>query len=218
MPETTVHLKSMLPLVLPYVPGCSDVVATENLRLAATEYCERTRCWRYRITQTIAQAEEPITVPVYAAVHEIDKAEFNGQPLDPVPFADITMNELEADGAPRYITQATESSLIVFPFQPGDVELALFLKPRQGQLFGQGADGPLDNQFARVPDFVFQNHAESISFGAIARLKRQLNVEYSDPAGALFFDGQFQGRIDRASSGFLRGQQRARVRTQILDY
>ena len=45
----TVQLSQFLHMVLPYAPGLPVMTAEHELRLAAIEFCERTRCWRHMI-------------------------------------------------------------------------------------------------------------------------------------------------------------------------
>jgi hypothetical protein len=45
-----IQVRRFLPLILPFAPGVPNMVAEFHTRMAAIEYCERTRCWRHIIS------------------------------------------------------------------------------------------------------------------------------------------------------------------------
>ena len=56
------RLQTLFPLILPKAPGCPGVTAAQQARLAAIEFCERSRCWREITTVTVDAAGEAALV------------------------------------------------------------------------------------------------------------------------------------------------------------
>jgi hypothetical protein len=117
----TIPLDRFLPLVMPHCPGAPEFVATRNLRLAAIEFCERTRCWRHLTTATITGDGQAIAAPAYAAIHLIEDATWeDGQRLTPIQFSDVDEEAAAnaTDAPPAYITQAEYNTIRVIPRKP----------------------------------------------------------------------------------------------------
>lgn len=219
----TRHLRDFLPLVLPHAPQCPGPVALQYLRLAAVEWCERTRCWREVVTTAIAQQNAAIVAPVYATIHEIEQAEFTSTTtgpikLTPTQFSSLTMSEL-ADttaeaGAPRYITQSSPNTVAVYPYQAGSLEMSLFLKPVSGTEYGTNPADPLQDKFNVVPAHIFTQSAEKVAWGALGRLLNLAKSDWYDPQNAAIFFAKFNDACDDSFRSELRGQHRAPVRTR----
>lgn len=221
MPVQTRPLADFLPLVLPHAPDCPRTVAEQYLRLAAIEWCERTRCWRHVTTMALTEQGEAIVAPDYAAIFEIETAEFSNGNTDPVPltptqFTSVSLEDATAmaGGLPRYITQASPSTVTVLPFEAGDLSLSLFLKPRSGTEYGNDPDDPLQDRLNVVPQHVFVQSAEQIAEGALGRLLAIKNTSWHDPNMALYYSGRFDQACDRNFRSDMRGQHRAPVRTK----
>lgn len=126
----TVPLRALLNLVRPHIPQAPDYMAAHHLRLAAIEFCERTKCWRHIVTKPDHLAgETDLEIPDYASLHEIEFAEIDGLPLTPVAFTDVTVREYDKGAHPRYITQTEPNLLTILPDADGAVTVSMFLKP-----------------------------------------------------------------------------------------
>lgn len=218
----TIQLDRFLPLVSPHCPGAPEFTVTRNLRLAAIEFCERTRCWRHLTTVAITTDGQAIAAPAYAAIHLIERATWeDGTDLDPVQFSDVDEQAAtEATGTPpRYITQAEYNTVRVLPPQTtGDLSLSLFLKPVNGEQFapapvGGGTRDALDV----VPEFLWTMHAEPIASGAVARILMQPEKPWTNPSLAAVHMQRFETAMDTHFAASLRGQHRAPVRTRYRD-
>lgn len=221
MAVQTVPLSDFLPMVLPNAPGVPIPVAEFNLRLAAIEFCERTRCWRHVMTKALTGQTITVIAPAYAAIHEFEHAAWNEEPLQPVQFSDIALEGTEpADqGPPRYISQAKPDSVILFPpVTTGTLALSVFLKPRGGNEFGGNPDDPLEDAFDRVPEFMHAQHGEAIAYGALARILAIPKQQYTNPQMAGFYMQRFNAAMDAKFSANMRGQQRAPRRTHYHDF
>lgn len=214
-------LSDFLPLVLPHATDCPRPVAEQYLRLAAIEWCERTRCWRHIETTTLAANGQAIVAPDYATIFEIETAEFidgndNAVPLTPTQFSSIGPTDAATAnaGAPVYITQVSPNTISVIPFAAGDVKLSLFLKPRSGTEYGTNPADPLQDRFNVVPEHIFIQNAEAIAEGALARLLAIKGAAWNDPNLAAFYFQRFEAACNRAFRSEVRGQQRAPARAR----
>lgn len=216
---TTRPLRDMLPLVLPHAPGCPYIEIIKNLRLAAIEWCERTRCWRSITTVTISEQGQAVVAPDYATIHEIETARMGGQELTPTQFSHVDQqarSATEDSGAvPQYITQVSPNEITLVPFAAGDLELTLFLKPRSGDEFGSnGQGGWLQDDQNVIPAHIFVQDAEALAWGALSRLLSQPRKDWTDPNMGLLYRKKFDDRADGKFNSQIVGQQRARPRAR----
>jgi hypothetical protein len=219
---TTRPLADFLPLVLPHAPRCPRPVAEQYLRLSAIEWCERTRCWRSILTTAISAQESAIVAPVYATIHEIERAEFsasnvNQYELTPTQFSSVSLKDFgdtTTGATPRYITQVAPNAVSVLPFMAGTLELSLFLKPRFGSELGFDAEDPLQDRYNVVPEHIFIQSAEHIADGALSRLLALPDQEWTNPQMAGYYGSRFEASCNRAFSNQIKGQHRAVPRSR----
>ena len=220
-----IRLSEFLPYVLPNAPGAPEIVAEKYVRMAATEFCERTRCWRKISTVTLTDENTvALVAPYYAAIHAIEYASFSSDsvaktPLTPTQYSDLADRhhaDLKAEGTPRYITQVNPNTVTVFPLAAGALEVSLFLKPRMGQSFGQGtADDPIQDDFNLVPDFLLTQWGEAIACGALSKMLMQPQTRWEDASKATYYLQKFERACDAHFSTNITGQQRAPRRTRF---
>ncbi|MDP1636132.1 MAG: hypothetical protein Q8L69_15805 [Gallionellaceae bacterium] len=216
MPNTP--LKAFLPRVLLYTPGCTDLMAIAPLKDAAIEFCERTKCWRTITSPTLASNGQALVTPSTATIHLIEEATWNGLNLEPVQFTDISPDELTGNtnqSPPGYITQIEPGKVQVYPFQSGGtLRVSAFLKPRADAVYNTDAANPFDDANAVVPDFLFMQDAESIAFGAIARIMAVPEHRFSNDQKSLYYRQMFDAACNHRFSRHMRGQQRAPMRVK----
>ncbi|MGP9790696.1 hypothetical protein [Roseinatronobacter sp. NSM] len=94
-----IRLTEFLRYVLPHAPGVPDVLAEQYIRMAAIEFCERTKCWR-KICHTHLDRKNTVALvaPNYAAIHQIEYASFASEsvpktPLTPTQYSDMGNTE-----------------------------------------------------------------------------------------------------------------------------
>lgn len=211
-----IYLTDLLPYVIPYAAGCPDMVAAQGIRRAAIEFCARTKCWRHKVTQTITDREVTIDVPAHATIHLIDRVSFGDDDLDPVLLHDTVATDMAQDGSPHQFTQVTPNTILFWPYAEGDLTVTAFLKPRNGQAYGQNGAGPTQNYFDQIPDFVFANYVDQIAHGALSHILSLPGQTFTDMQAAMTYKGMFEAGMNRASTDYLRGQQRAPLRTKTL--
>ena len=211
------RLQTLFPLILPKAPGCPGVTAAQQARLAAIEFCERSRCWREITTVTVdAAGEAALVAPPEAAIFEIEQAEANGAPL--LPTQHTRIHDLPA-GAPAYITQVNPNAITVFPtLGPVDVRLSLFLKPTLLDEFGTDPTDPLFNRYDVVPDWLLTQHGHRIADGALGRILAIPGEPWTDLQRAAYHAGLFEEACTSNFRQQIRGQQRARRRSSFQGF
>ncbi|HEV8034387.1 hypothetical protein [Yoonia sp.] len=221
MSSTLIHLRKFLPLVLPHAPGCSDFVATFNLRIAAIEFCERTLCWRHISNVTLNKDGKALTAPPYAAIHKIESATFDDEiALEPLQYSHVDEAAFaETAGAtPQYITQAEYNKVRVLPYREGKLSLSLFLKPVNGSEMIEDFDGMVSDAYDVVPEFIYTMHAEAIAAGALSRLLVQPNKPWANPQAAMMWGQKATDAMETHFTANITGQHRARRRTKYHDF
>lgn len=213
----TVHLSELLHMVMPHAIGCPMVVAEQQAKLAAIEFCEFTKAWRQVVTMQMTTNPRAIIAPFGAAIHEITEATFDGRPLRPVLMSDArlpALGEEPTEGQPRTMTQIEAGTVILDPFQPGTLRALAVLKPRGGQGIGIDPENPLRDGFCIVPATMMALHSEALAHGALARILMLPNQPFTNAEMALYFRGEFErakGVVQRAVS---KGQQSAPLRVK----
>lgn len=215
------HLSQLLPMAQPFAGGCPDFLITQAARLAAVEMCERTRCWRHVMS---FEPDAPTTdnlIPVEAVIWEIEAAEIDGNHLTPTQHTAVMLGA-DAIGPPRYISQTNPWGILLHPWQPdvpaGTLTLSVFLKPRTDVLIGLDADNPLLDTLNVAPEWMIQQHAERLVDGALGRVMFMQGQPWFNPQLGAAHLARFEQGLDRQFRSNMRGQQRARIRTEYHDF
>lgn len=219
-------LDAFLPSVRPWAPGVPDVTAHKNIRLAAIEFCERTRLWRFEddYDVTVETCNAGIFVPNGAALHDIEMVMFDGRELLPKATRDVdrlqTGTRWRTNGniigsvaggnqmvvlppptsIPKYYTQIDQNSLRVVPAMAGHVYICTRLKPTQDA--------------TAIPDFIANEYREVIGWGALGRILTIPGQSYSSPDLGAFYAQKFTEKLDRLSTKGVTGQQNAPKRSR----
>ena len=201
-------LDSFLSYVRPWAPGVPDQVAYKNIRLAIVEFCERTRLWKFEddYDVTVEDCNGGIFTPGESILHDIEIVMFNGQELKPAAPRDLDRLEPGwrtgdlGTGLPRYYTQVEQNTLRLVPAMEGHVYVCLRLKPSETA--------------TNVPDFIKNEYAEAIGWGALGRILTVPGQSYSSPDLAQFYAAKFSDKIDRLNTKSAKGQQNAPKRTR----
>jgi len=217
----TTPFKALLPLLLPYVPGCSDYLAEQSLRLAAIDFCERTRIWREMLTVTFDGQNEAVVTPGYAALHEIEVATFDSDAtgevlLHALRFMATTPDERGTDvtGTPRYITQASHNSISLIPYAEGVVSISAILKPLAMPMFGVSGQTTLQAIQNVIPTFIAQQYGQWLAHGAAWRIMSMPQAGFTDPNRAAEHFAHFERGALMNTNASVRGQLKAPVRTR----
>lgn len=210
-------LSHFLPYVLPKARGCAEPYAEFQLRMAAIDFCERTRCWRHIITATVTATNRTLVAPSNTTIHEFEEVRHNGLLLTPTQYTDAEPPELTGTvktGSPQYVSQAEPGIVSIFPYQAGTLKISAFLKPRHGQAYGADPSDPLRDAYNVVPEFMLTQHAETLAAGALARILSTPDEPYTDLAAASMYAGVFAQKASTHFARNMRGQDRAPIRTK----
>lgn len=209
---------AFLPRVLIDAYGCPEIVATQAIRDAVIEFCSR--------SNFIQRDHDPITVvtgisdydlepPAGQLVVKILKCWFKMTELSPIApdFVDSPAfyNSSIPDNAPSIatplsFTQKDERTFSIYPSSKDTVAngltLRISLKPTRAS--------------TTCEDSIFEDYAETIAHGALARLlvspgKAYMNVAAAGMHGAAFNTGINDAR-QRASRGHVRSGMQVRMR------
>lgn len=213
----TASVDELMPYILPKVPTVPLPYAQFQARLAAIEFCERTRCWRQVLTSNLTSSKGCMLAPLNATIHEFEEATLDGNLLTPTQFTDVEPDELtggENKGPAKYITQISPGTVSVYPFEKGKLRVSCFLKPRHGQAVGLDQDNPLDDAYNVLPEFMVTQYAEKLADGALWRIMSTNNQPFTDLEMAAVHRQAFENACNTHFGSNLRGQQRAPVRVK----
>lgn len=214
-PDTPLSL--FLPYVLPHAMKVPEPVAEFNLRLAAIEFCERTRCWRHAVSVAVSSNNQTLVAPAFTTIHQFEEATHDGRLLIPTQYTSLPPEVLSgelATGLPTWISQTEPGQVTIHPYLEGTLRLTVFLKPRHGTQFGADATNPLRDALNIVPAFMLSQHAEALACGALARILAIPGKPWSDPQRAMYHKAEFDKACDGSFSSNMTGQQRAPLRTK----
>lgn len=201
-------LEQFLTKVLPFAPGCPEPTAFEHIRNAAIDFCETTRLWRFEDTFEVGDEPNILCTPQGAAIHEIERCDFNGIKLEPrsLDWLDEHAPRWRSDEdvltatQPEWFTQVWPDTIRVVPYSTGRLKVWLRLKPAQDA--------------EQLPDFLFKEYGTLIGWGALAGVLMLPNQTFSDPNRATYFQAKFDQALGRTSKRQSSGQQRAPIRTK----
>lgn len=219
MTAPTIAISAFDSFVLPYAQLAPVPLVRKYVRLAAIEFCERTRCWREIVTINVDAQNEAIVAPRHAAIHEIEEATFDGKPLMPTQFTDTTLLERSEEGTPRYITQTHPNTVALIPWEAGSLTLSLFLKPRsETKMKTEIMSGATVDGLDVMPEFMFNQFAQKIADGALARLLMVKNQTFTDPREAMRREQMFNQHCDAKFANNITMQHRAPPRVRMTEY
>jgi len=161
------------PYVLPYLPGCPEVVIETHLKEAAADFCAESEVWRLTIASDYTSngtSDYEIDVTSGTLLESILFFYVNGSPLTRVAdrhfSIPINQDGSAVKGAPIYVSILDDKSVRLFPTPDGKYTFngVVVLKPK---LTATG-----------VEDFIYDAHGRAIASGAIARLAEIPNKEW----------------------------------------
>jgi hypothetical protein len=180
------------------VPGCTYAMATRAIRMAAQQFCERTRAWRVKLASqaTVAGQAEYLFQP--GADQRVVKT--YGATIDGHP-ALILRPDQDLPGAVGIVIHNDRS----FTIRPAP--------PAGQQVVFDCALAPA-NSAASLDDDLYARYARAIAIGAKAELFGMKKQPFSDMDAALDERGRFEVEITRAISDIGRHSSAAPVRVK----
>lgn len=204
MAEPMRPLYDFLPMLRVEAPGVPNPLAIQYLRLAAKDFCKRTRNWRHTITVEMdADGNESVVAPANSVVFEIENAHFGDDriPLEPLAYTSVDPDYFVPDpdntGTPMYVTMKGRNTITILPYAEGTLHLSVFLHPLAGPEDTLRPDaGPVDYEAINsVPAFLFTDHADVIIAGALAKLLQVPQTKFQDPGRAQSFAMMYEANI-----------------------
>lgn len=203
------RIDDLLPLIAPYAPAAPKPAMRNALRMAAIEFCERTSCWRDRLTSVIdAGPSHELYDPQFSAIHRIETAWIDDRELKPRYFGEFSPDELRAEGGACWITQIDTTVVSVVPNQAGTLVLDVILKPAlSGDRFEDETPGVFILQYPR-----------QIAVGALARLLSIPGQSWTNFVEAEKNEAKFERECRRNANAHHNGMHRPpkRVRPRFL--
>lgn len=197
-------LDRFMPTILVEVPQCPEPVATLAMRDTLIAFCDEALVWR----ETVRDLETEIGVPDYelevpsgARVATVIRVRLEGRALTPG-----TPDQLLADtygddsGRPHYYF-SLEPEILTFFKTPDNVykfETTVAYAPKRN-----------GNQ---VPDYIYEQYAETIKYGTLARLLTQPAKPYTDPQLGMKYGQMYAHLTDVARVEVNKGRVRANLR------
>jgi len=204
-------LDKFLPSVRPFAPGVPDPTAYANIRLAAIEFCERTRLWKWEDDYDVTASDcEQILTPAGSVLHDIEVVLFDGRELHPKATRDLDRLRPGwrtgdvGSGLPEFVTQIEQNTIRIVPQMDGHLYMCLRLKPSQDT--------------RDLPDFLADEYREVIGWGALSRLLVIPGQSYSNPDMAVFYANRFNAKLDSLVTKGSKGQQNAPKRSRASFY
>lgn len=204
-------LDAFMTLITPHAKGVPVPTAYNGIRLAAIEFCEKTRLWKYNDTFNVKPSDsEVLCAPSGAVLHEIESARFNGRNLDPKTPGQMDdehrgwRTRIDVAQESRFITQLELNTISLYPRAEGVLDLSLWLKPAYDA--------------RELPDFMVDLYRNDIAEGALAYILMTPGQPFSSPDLATFYRMKFDNRLGTLSYKSTTGQQRARPRVKASFY
>jgi hypothetical protein len=200
-------IDDLLPFILPKASGCAIPLARQKIIETIQDMCEKTRIWKYRITDVpVLDGETPLTPPADTFVYEIQGIRIqDGFNLDPISTQDLDEKSPDwrnwTNGSPKYFMEETINNVTIVPFDENLLaDITVYLKP---------ADGAL-----QVEDFFIDQYSKLIANGALSHLLMNKREPFYDPDEAVFFKTRYDEKIRGMISYNLKNKSRAPVRTK----
>jgi hypothetical protein len=180
------------------IPGCTYFAAANQIRMAAQEFCKRSKAWRATLDPVKTVAKDNYIYD-FDRTREIEvvkllSATLDGHPLDPLlPDQD--------DGRQRGILALNGREFVLFPTPAAGLNVVAkaILAP--------------SNTATGIDDKLYAEYAEAIAFGAKYRLFNTENKPYSNPQAAANNFDLFETAIGRATIRAAKAYSSAPLRT-----
>lgn len=178
--DDTISLES---LVGPMMLDCPYPIAEQGLRLAAIEFCERTKCYANVQTKTVGTGIQSIALSPKddALITDIILVEWNGKRIDPITQEEADEIRLRTTtGKPSGYYRPNPAAIVLVPAPEasGTLKVEMSLTPTRSA--------------GSIPKFLSDYHGDALEHGAKARLLAQTNRPWGDGNLAAYHKQQFE--------------------------
>ena len=208
-----ISYEEFLPYVLQYVPDASEMVATEAIKNACIEFCEKTYIWQYVIPPIgVVANQSNYVMPTPDGTKSVGPIQVYYDtslliPKSPDELADIYRmgNWQDLTGRPQYVTRIIKPEVVLVPTPYENVPATLYIRT---------ALAPTRDS-TEIDSEIFEQWAEAIAWGARARLLAQDRQDYYDKQGSIDAAKMFNYHINRARIQMNKGITRGSTRTEF---
>ena len=182
-----ISYETLLPDILPMVPGCPDTLIKNNVRAAVIELCERSSVYQLELDPltTVGNIYEyDLEAPSGTTVQKILWVTHAGKDVEPLTSTLLEQRIpkwREGNGVPEYYVQQGSSLVWLVPIptstSASSTIVRAVLKPTHTS--------------TACDDGVMNDYRDTIINGALFRLLRIPNKEWSDLQGASVFGSLF---------------------------
>lgn len=184
-------LEQFLPDVLLEVPQCPEPVALASIRNAAIDLCERALVWREKSDVQLTERgrkDYDIDLPNGARVATVIDVRVDDRPIHPTTLERIDTMDYGSERLSRPdCYYQLESDILLLHRTPDDeypLDMTVAFAPkRNGNV---------------LPDYIFEEHYETIRYGALHRLLSQMSKPWSDDASSMRYGQFFKYRLTEA--------------------
>jgi hypothetical protein len=210
-----VAYSAFYPFLIPLVPHVADPVAEHAVRNACIDFCMDTLIWRTPIDPISTQKNEPsyqLDVPTGATLAHVVDLYYDGRRLGKKSISEIS-------GSFSYDWMQREGTPTVFTmFNPNEVRLVLTPdKSVKDGLTGILAFAPKRNS-TQIVDYIFEDYADEIVHGAMARLLMIPNQQWTDMKVGLGYQKQFTSDKANVRAHVNQGQTHAPISVHLRRY
>ena len=183
----TVNWETFHPLITPDVPGCPLEIVDRELAITASDFFARTHLWREDLSpQNTVVDQSHYDITDFTTIESVLWAKVDN--IDLVHTDDRLINPeyLNRKGKPTHFWIDKESEIRLYPIPDAvfSLDVRLVLKPKRN------APG--------VPDFVYQRWADAFVSGAIYRIARTPNKEWTNPEQAALHKNLYEQAVTNA--------------------
>lgn len=201
----TVAFTAFLPEILPQLPGCSDVLATNAVRNACVDFCAGSLLWNETLdAEDVTDSSFPydLLAPSGAKVAAVMSLSINGTAIYPVGLDSLEPIQGWADSTssiPQCYCQLTPGQMILYPRLEGTAVMIMRL-----------AYAPT-RESTTVDSYVYQEYLEEIAAGALSKLMKIPGQPWSNPELGVYYGDLFEKSITDAATRVNKSFSRAQV-------
>lgn len=189
-----ISYETLLPEILPMVPGCPDTLIENSIRSAVIELCEKAEVYQLELdpVTTVSNIfEYDLEAPSGTAVQKILWVSHLGKDLEPITTTLLEQRLpgwRDETGVPEYFVQQNSATFLLAPVpsttQVGSTILRAVLKPT----YSSNA----------CDDDVMNDYRDTIVNGTLYRLLRIPNKDWTDLAAAGVYGQLFMSGVEMA--------------------
>lgn len=214
-------LTEFLPYVLPNVPACPDTLAVQALRSACIEFCRASLLVQEVTTDTLVKniPDYAIEIPTDHVLVKVMGVWCGDKWLTPTSVENLRSG-LALRGSTGSETVTTNPPQTYFQKTPTSEEISVYPVPSDTYAEGlaiRSAFAP-SRSATQVADVLYENWAEEIAWGALARLHAVPEQSFYSVPLAESFRQKFAMALRKASNVARAGQVAAASRVQPIAF